>query len=272
MKEDLLKQADNLKTLAADALTKLKAEGKTLLAAGLERAEKYLLDIDSQLKNLNPSSELGKILLSALEILLKKAEESLEAEIKKLSSSFYADDLKTELLKQAGALRILAENEMTKLKSEGKVLLATGLEFVDKFIVDLETQLEKLNTTTELGKTALAGLEALLKKAETELQAEIKKLSGSFYETDLKAELLKQADNLKKLAEDEIAKLKADGKTLLATGLESAEKLLLDIDTQLRNLNPTSELGKILLNSLEILLKSAEEKLEAEIKKLSASF
>jgi len=264
-----LTQSGNLKS-------KLKAAGKEAEIVGLEKAEKFLVEVENKLKLVHPTSILAEGLLLAAEAALKEGEKKLQKEMTKLQAevggTFYAEDLKAELLKQADALKKMAADEIEKLKSQGKTLVAKGLETAEKFILDLETQLKNMNPTTELGKTLLAGAEALLKSAEDKLMAEIKSLSGTFYAEDLKAELLKQADALKKLAADEIQKLKSQGKTLIAGGLEKAEKFILDLETQLMNMNPTTALGKALLGGAEALLKKAEEALEAEIKTLSESF
>ncbi len=271
-KDDLLAQTDKLKKLAADEIAKLKAEGKMVLAAGIEKLDKTLVDIETQLKGLNPQTEVGKGLLAIVEAGLKKVETALEAEIKKLSGGFFADEKKDELLAQTDKLKKLAADEIAKLKAEGKQVLAAGIQKLDKTLVDLETQLKGLNPQTEVGKGLLAIVEAGLKKVETALEAEIKKLSGGFFADEKKDDLLAQTDKLKKLAADEIAKLKAEGKMVLAAGIEKLDKTLVDIETQLKGLNPQTEVGKGLLAVVEAGLKKVETALEAEIKKLSGGF
>ena len=194
----------------------------------------------------------------------------MEVEIKKLSGTYYDEDLKNTLLIEAEKLKKLAQEEIEKLKKEGKAKLAEGLEAAEKRILDIDAQLRALNPKTEVGKAVLSVLEGLLKKAETALEAEIKKLSGSYY--DIKDDLKTQVDNLKKQAQEAIAKLLAQGKGALATEIKSLETHLVDLEAQLEKLNPTTEVGKALLKGLETLVKAAEGKLEEEIKKLSGSF
>ena len=76
------------------------------------------------------------------------------------------------------------------------------------------------------------------------MEEEIKKLTGSFYDDDLKNTLLIEGEKLKKAAQEAIEKLKKEGKAKLAEGLEAVEKRVLDIDAQVRALNPTTEIGK----------------------------
>ena len=66
------------------------------------------------------------------------------------------------------------------------------------------------------------------------MEEEIKKLSGSFY--DIKDDLKTQVDNLKKQAQEAIAKLLAQGKGALATEIKSLETHLVD---------PRSSIGEI---------------------------
>ena len=236
VKDDLKKSIAELREKAKQEIEKLKAEGKLTLATGLDAAEKRLEDIEAQLEKLNPTTEVGKALLHTLEALAKKAEDKLKEEIKKLSGSFYDDDLKNTLLIEAEKLKKAAQEAIEKLKKEGKAKLAEGLEAVEKRVLDIDAQVRALNPTTEIGKAALAVLEGVLKKAETALEAEIKKLSGTYY--DIKDDLKTQVDNLKKQAQEAIAKLLAQGKGALATEIKSLETHLVDLEAQLEKLNP----------------------------------
>jgi len=270
-KDELKKSIDKLKEEAKKEIEKLKAEGKVALAVGIEDIEKKLEDFETQIEKLDPQTVVGKALLSALEGLVKKVEEDLEAEIKKLSGSYYDGDLKDELLLEADKLKKLAEEEIEKLKNEGKAELAKGIEAVEKVVLDLESQLQALNPSTEVGKALLSALEGLLKKAEDKLEEELKKISGSYYD-DVKDDLKKEIEAIKEAANKEIEKLKSEGKAALAIGLQTIEKKVEDLEAQVEQLNPDTEVGKLLLSTLEGLVKKAEEKLKEEIAKLSGSF
>ncbi len=91
-------QSDKLRKLVADEIAKLKAQGKRDLSAPLERLDKTIIDIETQMKGLNPKTEVGKEKPSSLEKALKEVETKLEAEFKKLSGSFFADDELTKIL------------------------------------------------------------------------------------------------------------------------------------------------------------------------------
>jgi len=96
--------------------------------------------------------------------------------------------------------------------------------------------------------------------------------SYSIAKRDTKDDLLKNAETLKELVKSELDKLKAEGKVLLGTGLQEAEKVVLDLENQLKNLNPTTDLGKIALAGVETVLKDLETKVEAEVKKTVRRF
>ena len=361
-KDDLSKSVEQLRETVKKELDKLKAEGKLALAAGLEKADKLVEEVEGQLKKLNPTTEVGKALLATLEATLEKAKAKVEEEIKKLSGSFYAEvDFSAIVLKQVGQIYDQAKSAIETLAKSGKKELVNGLEKTIAFIKSVDEKVKTLKPTTESGKfivqlveklvkTGVDILEADLKKAqgtyfetdankeallkavsavldeadkikkedkkelavtlpkvialvkqiqtdfktlhpttpvgkaifdgvsnlvneiEVYLEAELKSVSGTFYDETVKDELKTQIDNLKKQAQEAIAKLLGQGKTVLAEEVKKLETHLVDLEAQLEKLNPTTEVGKTLLKALETLVKGAETKLEEEIKKLSGSF
>jgi len=106
-KNQLLEDAQELRNSAEYMIAKLKSEGKSSLTSNLEEYNKLLIDLMTQLKNINPTTEVGKALLITMETSLKLARIVIVREIEKLSVHFYADDPKDELLK----VNILSFNE-----------------------------------------------------------------------------------------------------------------------------------------------------------------
>jgi hypothetical protein len=85
----------------------------------------------------------------------------------------------SDLLVQTAKLKKLAADEMAKLEAQGKQALAGNLQKLDKVVIDLEAQIQALS---QKGKNESLGLfETALNKLETDMEAEIKKLSGSLY-------------------------------------------------------------------------------------------
>jgi valyl-tRNA synthetase len=86
--DDIFTKKKGLRKLAADSIAKLKAEGKYDLAAHLERLDKTVIDLETEMKGLNSKSESGKQVLSSLEKALKEAETKSKAELKKIVGKF----------------------------------------------------------------------------------------------------------------------------------------------------------------------------------------
>jgi len=273
VKADLLAKAAELLTKSNGIIALLESQGKPLLAAGVKTVEKFVMDIEQHLEALHPTSELGKLALTALEGLLKTAETKLEEELKKLGEAAKAKrDLQTDLLAKAAELLTKSNGAIALLESQGKPLLAAGIKAVEKFIIDIETHLKNLHPTSEFGKLALSGLEALLHTAETKLEDELKKIGSAVAKRDLQADLLAKAAELLTKSNGIVSLLESQGKPLLAAGVKAVEKFVIDIEQHLQALHPTSELGKLALTALEGLLKTAETKLEEELKKISGAF
>ncbi|MEH1815620.1 MAG: hypothetical protein V7K26_27430 [Nostoc sp.] len=64
-------------------------------------------------------------------------------------------------------LKELSDSELVAIVGGAKMVLAEGIKNLEAHLVDLESQLEKLNPQTEVGKGLLKSLETLVKGAET---------------------------------------------------------------------------------------------------------
>jgi len=180
-KADLLLKAAELLNKSGPLIKLLESQGKPLLVAAVKEIEHIVIEAETKLKNLNPTSELGKAAQAAAEEVLKVAENKLEAEIKKLSSALVKRDLKTDLMTKAAELLGKSGGIIALLESQGKPLLAEGVRAVENLVKSLETKLETMHPSSEIGKLALAGAEELLKLAETKLEEEIKKLGAALF-------------------------------------------------------------------------------------------
>ena len=270
-KEALLKAVSDVLDGAEKLIAKTKKEDKFALVVGLTKIVAIFKEIQPQFKAIEATTSLTKPIFDGITDLVTEGETYLEAELKSVSGGFYDETVKDELKTQLDNLKKQAQEAIAKLMGQGKTVLAEEVKKLETHLVDLEAQLEKLNPTTEVGKALLKGLEALVKAAETKLEEEIKKLSGSYFDAT-QDELKKQVDDLKNQAKEAIEKLKAQGKTAVAEGIKKLETHLVDLESQLEKLNPSTEVGKSLLKALETLVKGAETKLEEEIKKLSGTF
>jgi len=162
------------------------------------------------------------------------------------------------------------------LTDEGKEMIVHELERESRLIANLATDVRNAHPIGVLGENRLRSLEISLLLAESRLEAELKRLEEStptvVAKRDLQTDLLAKAAQLLTKSNGVIALLESQGKPLLAAGVKSVEKVIMEIEVHLQALHPTSEFGKLALTTLEGLLKTAESKLEIELKKIESAF
>jgi len=259
--------AEKLRKEAQGLIEKLKAEGKHVFAEEISVLEKEVELLEKKLKEINPTTELGKIAQDAAKKVLAALETKLKAEIKKLEGHFF--DTKQDLKNDAAKLRAEVKKEAEKLKKEGKHVLAEEITVLEKEVEVLEKKIATYNPKTEVGKVALDAAKSILKSLETKLKAKIASLEkGGFFFDDTKKALGEDAEKLKKEAASVIEQLKKEGKHVLAEEISVIEKEVEALEAKIAKANPTSEVGKIALHAAESILKGLENKLKAEIKKL----
>lgn len=280
--DDLLSKLAGLLTKSQLARELLEKAGKPLLAEGIKKVEDLLHSLEDKVKNANPKTEFGKLALKGLEKLIELAEQQLEKELKKIEDSEQSVSVfKPYLSSQADLLlkvaELLSKSKLARelLEKAGKPLLAKGIQKIEELLHSLEEKIESADPKTEVGKLLLKGLEALIQKAEKDLEAELQKINGQEShlvrrETDLKDRLIQLADELKETAEIVISFLKAQGKSIEASELQLLASVVSDIEKRLETIDPKTELGKVLLHSVEDLLKKTEEKVQDFLNKLDS--
>jgi hypothetical protein len=161
------------------------------------------------------------------------------------------------------------------LTDEGKEMIVHELERESRLIANLAMEIRNAHPNGVLGESRLRALEVSLLLAESRLETELKRLEEStgtvVVKRDLQTDLLAKAAQLLTKSNGVIALLESQGKPLLAAGVKSVEKVIMEIEVRLQALHPTSELGKLSLITLEDLLKTAENKLETELKKIESA-
>jgi len=264
-RESVLARAEALAARERAELERLRTvTGSEARVADIQREERAVALLETEIRNAEVSGVAGEARLKALEDELVLAEDRL----KRLEGGVFRRDLKTDLLTKAAELLTKSGGIVQLLESQGKPLLAEGVKAIETFVKDIETKLENSHPSSEIGKLAVEGLELLLKEAETKLEDEAKKLGITFVKRDLKTDLLAKAVELLTKSGGIVATLEKEGKPLLAEGFKAVETFVKDIETKLENSNPSSEIGKLAIEGLELLLKQAETKLEEEEKKL----
>ncbi len=160
------------------------------------------------------------------------------------------------------------------MTDEGKGMIVHELERESRLIANLAMDIRNAHPIGVLGEGRLRSLEISLLLAESRLEAQLKRLEEStvLVKRDLQNDLLTKAAQLLTKSNGVIALLESQGKPLLAAGIKSVEKVIMEIEVHLQALHPTSEFGKLALTTLEGLLKTAESKLETELKKIESAF
>jgi len=179
----------------------------------------------------------------------------------------------SELLLKLAELLSKSQLARDLLEKEGKPLLAAGIKKVEEVLKDLEGKVKNASPHTEIGKLVLKGLDELIIKAENKLEEELKKIEDSKTKSKrdvLKDGLLKSAEELRSKAKQVIDFLISQGKSIEASELQLLYTVVSDVETRLANIEPKTEFGKLLLSSVEALLKNAETKLSEAINRLSA--
>jgi len=176
VKDALLKEVSDILDETRKAIDTLAKSGKDELRKGLTKAIEVIKQLDSQLKTLNPTTDLGKTIFKGVDTLAVEAEAWLESELKKVPPKETNDDIKDIVLKQVGQILDDARKAIDTLKVSGKDALINGLKKTIAFVQDIEKQLADLHPTTEIGKALLGGIQKLAKNGETALQDELKKI------------------------------------------------------------------------------------------------
>ena len=279
--DDLLSKLADLLSKSNLARELLEKEGKPLLAEGIKKIEETLKDLEDKVKKANPTSEVGKLALEGLEKLIELAEQELDKELKKIGESNKLVSLfKRDLASQADLLLkladLLSKSKLARdlLEKASRPLLAAAIKKIEDQLHSLEDKVKSADPKTEAGKLLLKGLEDLIEKAEKDLNAELEKINGQSTlvkrDVDLKDGLIKVAEQLKKDAEAVIAFLKSEGKSIEAAELQLLATVVSDIENRLETIDAKTEVGKLVLKSVEDILKKSENELQDFLKKLNA--
>ncbi|CAG2171319.1 unnamed protein product [Oppiella nova] len=133
IKDALLKEVSELLDEAIKAIDTLKKSGKDELRKGLTKAIEITKSMDTQLKKLNPTTDLGKVLYKGIDTLVVEAEAWLESELKNVPPKEANDDIKDVVLKQVAQILDDARKAIDTLKASGKDALINGLMTVQLF-------------------------------------------------------------------------------------------------------------------------------------------
>ena len=261
--------------MAEDAIEKLEKEGKHILTLGLKFLVDQIEKGEDKLRNTQPKNDFEKFGIEVAESLLKTTEDILVDELKRIAD-IKMPDYKTpnidDLLNTADHLKQLAEDAIEKLEKEGKHILTLGLKFLVDQIEKGEDKLRSIHPKNDFEKFGIQVAESLLKTIENLLVDEIKRISSvqiTVYSTSSIDDLLNTADHLKQLAEDAIEKLEKEGKHILTLGLKFLVDQIEKTEVKLQNTNPKDDSEKFGIQVAESLLKTIEDILADELKRIA---
>jgi hypothetical protein len=175
-------------------------------------------------------------------------------------------DLKSDLLDRATALETQATAEIKKLTDAGRSSQATRLQNEEKRLQQLATELK--DATAE---TAIRRLETEVRAIEMRIAEELRRLerggdrttAAPLVKRDLKSDLLDRATSLETRATAAIKKLTDSGKSAQATHLQTEEKRLQQLATELKDATAEAPIRR-----LETELRAIETRITEELRRI----
>jgi len=136
-----------------------------------------------------------------------------------------------ELTRRAQALLQFASNEIKYLRAQNKTLAAEGLEEEEKRLLELEVELRAAATS---GTGNLTRLKERLDEYEDALGKQLRDLGRDFVTQREKDEIIRRTQQTLNSATAAVTHLRAENRSLEAEGLVEQEKILIELEIQLR--------------------------------------
>jgi len=238
-------------------IRKLREENKGLLAAGLEREERYLIELDVELRSAETPDQVRRI-----EQRLDEAEQRVQQELRQLGRSLKKRDLRDDLVKRAEELEKTATQEVKALEAQNRTNAAELIQREERQIQVLVQELK--NTTNE---AEVKRLEERLGERENRLAEDLRRLGRPINPSELRDTLVKRAQDLTTRANEEIKVLQSEGRTQAVEGLQREEKQIAELVSELKNATQEQEVRR-----LEERLGLAEFRLGEVLRQLGRPF
>jgi len=253
----VIRRAEELAVRATVEIRKLREENKGLLAEGLEREERYLIELDIELRSAETPDQVRR-----LEQRLDEAEQRVQQELRQLGRSLKKRDLRDDLVKRAEELEKRATQEVKTLRGENRTNAAELIQREEQRIQELVQELK--NTTNE---AEVKRLEERLGERENRLAEDLRRLGRPINPTELRDTLVKRAQDLTTRANEEIKTLQSEGRTQAVEGLQREEKQIAELVAELKKATQEQEVRR-----LEERLGLAEFRLGEELRQLGRPF
>jgi hypothetical protein len=171
-----------------------------------------------------------------------------------------------ELTRRAQALLQFASNEIKYLRAQNKTLEADGLEQEEKRLLELEVELRAAATS---GTGDVVRLKERLDTAEETIGNQLRALGRDFVSDREKNEILRRAQEILNAATAAIIHLRAENRTLEAEGLVEQEKVLIELDIELRAARDPGSIRRLenMLRGIETLVNNELRRLGRSLKK-----
>lgn len=289
VRDDLLTKATALEKQANSAIKSLVNTGRSAVAAELEREEKVLQRLATELK-----AATGEQALRRLETEVKSAENRLATELRRIEgrssrpssspstttvASIVKRDVRDDVLAKAEAVEKNATAEIEKLKAQGRTMAVAALQRDETRLQHVATELKAATSEATIRR-----LEAEVRAIEMRIQEEIRRderttgseraqrttksaqstasTAASIVKRDAKDDVLAKAANVEKNIATEEKKLRAEGRTGAAASLEREGKRLQTLVTELKATTAESTVTRI-----ENEIKALETRIQDEIKR-----
>jgi hypothetical protein len=255
LKADVLKRAQELIAITNDAIKAFQAQNRSQAVQILQNAENQLQQLITELNAAN----LTQAQVGMLEGRLIQAEFQLAADLRRLGRPIDLNEWRDLLITRGDGLQQWAAYEIAQAKNRSVEV---------RRVEELEAQVRNITAVLKNAtlRSDLELLERALNQVEENLIAELRILGTPAVPRDQIIALERRAEELALKLIIEIRKLYAEGRYLLAEGLQAEERNLIELDVDLRvALTPE----RILI--VEQRLKEAEDRVAAELQRIAGS-
>jgi hypothetical protein len=200
----LLQRANFLINLVSGEVKLQTAENRPLVAEGLERELRNLIEVELELR-VTEVVNTTEATIVRIENRLAAVEERISAELRAIGRQFVSRREIEMILQRTQSLIVLVSETVQRLRLANRSVSALGLQEEEARLVQLEIQLRATQVPTEVRR-----LEELLVQADYRVYEIINQLeaSGVFRrKRDLKADILLRAQELLRLANQTVRAL-----------------------------------------------------------------
>jgi hypothetical protein len=255
LKADVLKRAQELIAITNDAIKAFQAQNRSQAVQILQNAENQLQQLITELNAAN----LTQAQVGMLEGRLIQAEFQLAADLRRLGRPIDLNEWRDLLITRGDGLQQWAAYEIAQAKNRSVEV---------RRVEELEAQVRNITAVLKNAtlRSDLELLERALNQVEENLIAELRILGTPAVPRDQIIALERRAEELALKLIIEIRKLYAEGRYLLAEGLQAEERNLIELDVDLRVALTPERILRV-----EQRLKEAEDRVAAELQRIAGS-